>query len=181
MSRFIEAMDEEIRSLRQALEADIRFRRLQELQRIRASVYATEGGIPASGLSPVPAIDGVPPHMRGAPPTRKPSAERQRAIDAAHAFLRGKIEPTPIKVVYNHLVGLGITIGGKDPSSNLSAMLSQDGRFLANGRSGWTLREEAEEEEQEEKEYAPSPDDQRDAQLMRDLEASLGRERLSDD
>ena len=41
--------------------------------------------------------------------------------------------------VYEHLIQLGITIGGQSPQGNLSAMLYKDGRLTSHGRAGWTF------------------------------------------
>jgi hypothetical protein len=70
---------------------------------------------------------------------RQPSPERLRALSAAHEFLQGKTIPTRTSLILEHLESRGITISGEVPVNNLSAMLSNDDRFQANGRSGWTL------------------------------------------
>jgi hypothetical protein len=66
--------------------------------------------------------------------------ERQRAIEFVSVHLMG--QPNPIKTA-DLLVALqanGINIGGNEPVNSLSALLSTSGKFLAHGRSGWTLK-----------------------------------------
>ncbi len=62
--------------------------------------------------------------------------------------------PDPVKTadLYDVLVASGHRIGGNEPKSNLSAMLFNSGRFVSNGRRGWTLKPKPEEPEQLEEE-----------------------------
>lgn len=60
-------------------------------------------------------------------------------MELAELFLRNRSGPTPTREILDHIVALGGEIGGKEPVSNLSAMLSNSGRFQSHGRAGWTL------------------------------------------
>jgi len=54
-------------------------------------------------------------------------------------LLQGAPGPVRTSAVVRHLEGMGFVIGGKRPDANLSARLGQTGRFVSNGRAGWTL------------------------------------------
>lgn len=114
-----------------------RFALLQELERIQARFQKG-----ASGESEVTVAAASRPYA--APAVRKsradPNSLRQRVIAAVEEFLAGKTTPTPVADIYDHVVGLGLKIGGRDPRSNLSATLWKAGPFKAQGRAGWVLR-----------------------------------------
>ncbi|MCW5713766.1 MAG: hypothetical protein KIT43_04530 [Bauldia sp.] len=114
-----------------------RFALLQELERIQARFQKGAGGEPEVTVA-------VASRPYAAPAVRKsradPNSLRQRVIAAVEEFLAGKTTPTPVADIYNHVVGLGLEIGGRDPRSNLSATLWKAGPFQAQGRAGWMLR-----------------------------------------
>jgi hypothetical protein len=72
---------------------------------------------------------------------RRASPERERALEAARIYVANRSGPTPTAEILDHLVSIGIEVGGEKPVNNLSAMLSNSGLFQAHGRSGWTLRD----------------------------------------
>lgn len=140
MGRFVAALDEEIAELRAALESDIRYLRLKDLERVRHERYGDE---PATAEAADEVAPTAQPRQPPSPPMRRTSPERQRAIEAARLFLVNHAAPVPTSRLYDHVVGLGIPIAGTNPQNNLSAMLSNaDTIFQSNGRSGWTLRSE---------------------------------------
>ena len=137
MSRFVAALDEEITELRAALENDIRYLRLKDLERVRRERYGDN--LVEVDTSDAPAA--ASPRKSQAPPLRRTSPERQKALEAARLFLVNHPGPVPTTRIYEHVVGLGITVAGTNPLNNLSAMLSNaDTIFQSNGRSGWTLK-----------------------------------------
>lgn len=146
MADFLEALDGEIAKLEAELRADLRYRRLLELQRVRALYSESHDDTPrgVSGsvrlgttLRPGGAFDSglaqtVKRHRRAASP------ERQRALDAARMYLENRKGPVPTRVLFEHIEDLGIEIPGEKPLNNLSAMLSNSPDFESHGRAGWT-------------------------------------------
>lgn len=131
---FTAALRAEIAQLEAALESDLRYRRLRELVRVR-DLYqdATEPYVGEQARpSQAPRITG-----------RRTSPERAKALSVARIFLTNRVGPTPTRDIYDHLVSEGVTLSGDNPVNNLSAMLSNSEEFVAHGRSGWTIRTEA--------------------------------------
>ena len=75
-------------------------------------------------------------------PGRKMSSDRQRALEFAQVHMMGQTQPTKTADLLTALRNNGIEIGGSDPVNSLSALLSTSSRFVAHGRSGWTLKPE---------------------------------------
>ncbi|MFY9294271.1 MAG: hypothetical protein WAP03_26845 [Methylorubrum rhodinum] len=165
-AQFVAALEAEMAALREALSRDVRYLRLMEMERLR-ELYRepSDSGSQDSDQ----AVDRYPGGLRVAPkpPVRKASPERERAIEAARLLITNRTGPVPTVDVYDHIVGLGITIRGENPVNNLSAMLSNSGLFKANGRAGWTMRDDDDGADGDEE---PSPEDQRNAQTVRDAE-----------
>lgn len=163
---FKEALEREIAELEKSLEADPRYIKLRELQRV-ASLY--NSGMPlahsqshaiGSFFTPATArmaaaVAGIgpshinPPRFAGggeAVPIvdgqrRMQAMVRQRVLEDAENILRGRTEPTKTADLYDDLVAAGHEIGGDDPKNNLSAMLSKSPLFRSHKRAGWTLVE----------------------------------------
>lgn len=131
MSDFIAALDLEIRNLEKAVEAIPDVVKLRELQRIRA-LYTSE--TVARVVGPLIA------KYAASPPGRKMSVDRQQALDFVSKHLRMAISPVKTAILSEQLVNNGINVGGADPVNSLSALLSTSGKFVAHGRSGWTLK-----------------------------------------
>jgi hypothetical protein len=134
MSIFIEHLKAEIQALERSLEADPRFVKLRELRHIE-KLYETD-----SLLSMVPdsRIATAEPVRRSA--TRESSPESKRVIDEATQFLTGRTDPVALRDMFHEIVRVrGCHVGGKDPINGLSSILSRAGKFIAHGRSGWTL------------------------------------------
>lgn len=132
MSDFIASLDLEIDRLAKAIEDIPEVRKLRELQRVRA-LYVEESRAPTRlGV----ALGYMPPRPSAG---RKMSPERQRALDFLTVYLGGQTNPIKTTTILEALEGNGISIGGNDPVNSLSALLSTSGKFIAHGRSGWTL------------------------------------------
>lgn len=133
MADFISALKAEIQEIEVALKADPRVRKLDSLRSV-LSLYEE------SGMGGGQNQDLVASTTRTV--TRVPSEGRVKALELARLFLRNRVGPTPTRDIFDHIIANGGDIGGKDPVSNLSAMLSNSGEFLSNGRAGWTLAPE---------------------------------------
>ena len=151
---FKEALEREIGELERSLEADPRFIKLRELQRV-AGLYSPTAQAVDSIKRIVGALGSAIPPRTGAPrfygggemlPTpdgqrRVSGVLRQKVLEDAESILRGRTEPTKTADLYDSLVAAGHEIGGDDPKSNLSAMLSKSPLFRSHKRAGWTLVE----------------------------------------
>jgi hypothetical protein len=138
--KFVTAIDEEIASLEADLGTDPRYVKLRELCRVRALYVNSDTSFPADIVP-----RGVVP-MRGAfsgidRKRRETSPMRTAALNEARKIVRGREEPTKTAVIFSALSARNIEIGGSDPQSNLSAMLSNHPDFVSHGRVGWTLKE----------------------------------------
>lgn len=134
----VSAIALQARQLREELMRDEpRFALLQELERIEAR-FQTGGSKEPAGPMVAARSPSASPVLRK--PRADPNSLRQRVIAAVTEFLSDKTTPVPVGEIYDHVVGLGLQIGGSDPRSNLSATLWKAGRFKAQGRAGWTLR-----------------------------------------
>lgn len=162
---FKEALEREIADLEKSLEADPRFIKLRELQRV-ASLY-TPGAQSFEGLKHIIGtfMSGVSANGRTAAGVgmnhmsqprfagggeaipmvdgqrRMQAITRQRVLEDAENILRGRTEPTKTADLYDDLLAAGHEIGGDDPKNNLSAMLSKSPLFRSHKRAGWTLVE----------------------------------------
>jgi hypothetical protein len=135
MSNFTAALDQEIQHLEKIVEAIPEVVKLRELQRVRA-LYG-----PSAGVGQARGFAEVSTTVSGA--GRKMAPERQRAIEFVSVHLTGQTNPIKTADLLLALQGNGIDIGGSDPVNSLSALLSTSGRFVAHGRSGWTLKRDA--------------------------------------
>ena len=156
---FKEALEREISDLEKSLEADPRFIKLRELQRL-ASLY-TPGAqvadafkmvfgslatntrvVGVGGMSPPRAFAGGGEVVLNVDGQRRAQAlNRQRVLEDAENILRGRADPTKTSDLYDDLIAAGHEIGGDDPKNNLSAMLSKSPLFRSHKRAGWTLVE----------------------------------------
>lgn len=152
---FKEALEREIADLEKSLEADPRFIKLRELQRV-ASLYTPTAQVMDAFKGIVGSIAMVGPVRSGAATRhygggeavavsdgqrRISAAVRQKVLEDAENILRGRSEPTRTADLYDSLIVLGHEIGGDDPKNNLSAMLSKSPLFRSHKRAGWTLTE----------------------------------------
>lgn len=115
---------EEMDELERQLEADPRFKKLQNLQNLLALYEEDENrGTPTTRSRPV----------------RSSSTDRDRALQMTEELLDGRITPTRTSDILDYLIENGVVIEGQSPVSNLSAMLSRAPQFEPHGRAGWTI------------------------------------------
>lgn len=139
------AIDDEIDALEAELAADVRMVRLKALREVRA-LYADgeRSQDRAAGPTGASQTDASHAGLNGpaGPRTisRRISPNRSQALDAVAMHLQNRTGPVPTKELLEHIVSIGIEIGGTNPLNNLSAILSNSGRFDSHGRNGWTLR-----------------------------------------
>ena len=110
-------------------------KQLAELRQLR-SLYNTVGELHRKTEELV--AKSLSPHRPG----RRMSSERQQALEFAQVHMKGQVHPTKTVDLLTALIANGIEIGGSDPVNSLSALLSTSSRFVAHGRSGWTLKPE---------------------------------------
>ncbi len=156
---FKEALEREISDLEKSLEADPRFIKLRELQRVaglytpgaqiadafKMAVGSLTGGIRVVGTGGVSHARAFANGGEAVPiadsQRRMQALTRQRVLEDAENILRGRTEPTKTTDLYDDLIAAGHEIGGDDPKNNLSAMLSKSPLFRSHKRAGWTLVE----------------------------------------
>jgi hypothetical protein len=139
-SHFVQSLRAEIAAIERELERYplfLKFRRLQDLLPLYEAqdVAAKEGSGPSSEVAAN--IVHTLRSQQPSPPVRQASDARKSAEAIAREVLRGRTTPTPTRELHQVLVERGIEIGGKNPISNLSAILSKNVDFIAVGRSGW--------------------------------------------
>lgn len=127
-ANFLPTLKREIEELEIELAADPKFVKLQKLRDVLA-VYDVN---PSSGAL-------ATPQASSKKPTRQVSPDRERALALAESMLEGRAVPTPTRDIVERASQSGVTIPGKDPISNMSAMLSNSDKFQSHGRTGWTL------------------------------------------
>lgn len=144
---FASAINNELERLEQALSENVLFVRWRELQRVRR-LYLNTSHAPVVGDWHRQITTDT--ERTTSASTRRVSAERQEALLYARNLLRGRTIPTPTRDILAFLRDNGVHIPGKDPVSNLSAMLSNSDEFDSHGRSGWTFKADGEEPADEE-------------------------------
>jgi hypothetical protein len=125
MSSFIDALDAEIAAKQAEVDAFPPYRQLQKLKATRAE-YAGRAARADHSWS-------------NAQTRARAPATRSRMLARAAEIVGPRIEPLRTADIFDALVAEGFSIGGKDPRSNLSAMLSNSDDFESHGRKGWTL------------------------------------------
>ena len=135
-AEFLSVLKAEIAELQAALSVDPRF---QKLESLRASLAHYEGQGQSESSQDVSTATAQKPKGAG----RKSSEAREKAVQLSENYLKslpGNL-PTPTRDIYEAVIEGVVEISGKDPVSNLSAMLSGHHAFNSNGRKGWTLSE----------------------------------------
>lgn len=127
-ANFLPTLKREIEELEAELSSDPRFVKLRKLRDV----------LEAYGMD---ALSGRPatPQVAGSKQSRHTSPDREKALALAKDLVKGRSIPTPTREIVKHAAEHGLTIPGKDPVSNMSAMLSNSPIFQSHGRSGWTL------------------------------------------
>ncbi len=131
MADFTAALDREIEELEQELSRDPTYAKLKRLKEVRWLYSTTDNGRVVAVIEP-----------KAPPKPRSPSPMRQRMLERAAEFLKGKTEPVRTAEIFEELSERGFAIGGNSPQNNLSAMLSNSPLFVSHGRMGWTLQTE---------------------------------------
>lgn len=148
---FIVALDAELEALHNVLSTDPTFVKWRELQRVRGLYGQASVDLAVSGTNgttvfqakQVPARADADNGVRG----RRADPGRTRAVQEAEAIIRdANGDPVPTSDILDKLQDHGIVVPGERPLNNLSAMLSNSGLFTANGRRGWTLKQDGENE-----------------------------------
>lgn len=129
-AEFITALDAEIATLEGELKADPRYRKVNELKRVR-DLYRGASFTPKVFSSTVVTTK----------PKRARSELRQQILDAAEEMLKGRTTPTTTAAMFDTIDQV-VKIPGQNPRNNLSAMLSNSPKFVSHGRDGWTLASE---------------------------------------
>lgn len=139
MSRaFVQALTREIEELESSLAQDARYRKLSALRQ----VLAHYDELSHAKAEPSASSELQPPRQNFQPPLRRASSlAREKAVELAEEYLRGRREPTPTREIYAFMLSRGAELRGKEPTSNLSAILSKSAEFVPHGRAGWTLSE----------------------------------------
>ncbi|MDP3635272.1 hypothetical protein [Phenylobacterium sp.] len=133
MARIEEALDLEIAQLESELAADPRHIKLRLLKEARA-LYTPAPRHQSEDVST------AAPAVRARGTTPRADAGRLEILNAAERLLEGHTSPRKTAAIYTDLVARGYVIGGKEPKSNLSAMMYNSGRFQSHQRMGWTLK-----------------------------------------
>lgn len=140
MSRFVDALNEEIADLERRLEADPTYMKLREARRLLAVYASTNSEVlrPPLVIANPGYVYTKPAHLTQpkAPPA---SGMGAAALESAKRFLLNHSGPAPTMTLLDALAKEGITFGGKNPQNTLSSILSKSGDFKPNGRAGWTL------------------------------------------
>ncbi|TBN48954.1 hypothetical protein EYF88_12655 [Paracoccus sediminis] len=136
---FLSSMLAEIATLEDELLHDPRYLKLCKLRELHslyesgiASAPLTEKGMTREAGDKRPLL---PKESQG----RQPSELRVKAVALTAGFLQGRTQPIPTRDIYAMLLDHGVDVGGKEPVSNLSAILSKSDEFRPIGRSGWVL------------------------------------------
>jgi hypothetical protein len=136
---FVASLDAEISRLESVIEVLPEVRQLNELRRVRALYSGPSEPMIAGSMIANDAQDSAH-FVLTSRPGRKMSSERQQALEFAEVHMTGQTLPTKTADLLSALRANGIEIGGNDPVNSLSALLSTSGKFIAHGRSGWTLK-----------------------------------------
>jgi hypothetical protein len=148
---FLKALDAEIAEVEAKLAADPLYIQLLKLRDLRKHYAPVTGGVVRDAPSYKMAAEPGAFSLAGSAVTfrtgRRVSPEREQATKYAREFIEGRTDPTRMDEIFNYVAGKGVQIGGQDPKSNLSAMLSKTDGFVAHGRSGWTYQPSAEKNE----------------------------------
>lgn len=134
---FMTLLRDEIATLETSLSHDPRFQKLQHLKSLLA-LYESP-----TPLRSVANNSLQPTSERGTAAVRQPSATRLQAEELSAQYMAGRNEPTRTRELWEMLSANGVDVGGKDPVSNLSAILSRSAKFRPIGRAGWLLAESA--------------------------------------
>lgn len=125
-TQLIHSLRAEIAALESDLDQDPRYQAICRLRDLLAFYEGVMAGR-SSGRVAAPTTK----------PARPQSEMRQRALNLSVEYVAGRIDPTPTRELHDMLMSKGVEVGGKEPISNLSAILSRSGKLRPMGRAGW--------------------------------------------
>lgn len=127
MPDFVKALDAEIAELERQLEDSPLYVKLREAKRLR-EMYSLRAPDPRD----------YPVKTRQTAPVGGVSGE---ILTAVREYIAGRKEPTPTREIVAMLEKRGIEINATVPQNVVSSTLSRAPDIQANGRRGWTLKE----------------------------------------
>jgi hypothetical protein len=107
----------------------------RRLEHIRGLIKTYEA--PQEGMAATPPM--APILSRSPKATSRVEKGVQTRAACEEIITRAGGEPVPTKQLLAQLADMGIVVGGKNPVSNLAAMLSTSDGFEPVGRKGWVL------------------------------------------
>lgn len=142
-NHFLSALRDEIAALDAELRQDDRYVRLQALRQVLPHYERTVSPMVPPVAQAAHQTEASEPRSEPKPPLRQPSEARVLAERYSEEYIAGRTYPTPTRELYEMLRAKGVEIGGKQPTSNLSAILSKSGKVVSMGRAGWVSLEVA--------------------------------------
>lgn len=130
---FVQSLRQEVRNLEVEMERDARYLKLMRLREILSLYERREAALDGASA----ATEASASRGKSRPATRQPSGVRQQAERRCAEHIKGRSAPTPTRELHEMLLQKGIRIGGNQPASNLSAILSKSPLFKSAGRAGW--------------------------------------------
>lgn len=134
MSSFLTSIQNEILELEDEVARDPRIMKLQRLRELLA-LYESGDVSPLRGDAVGSSV--MTGYATRKSPVRQPSETRLLAEKFSAEYVAGRTVPTPTRELYDMLISRGVEVGGKQPISNLSAILSKSDKFRPVGRAGW--------------------------------------------
>lgn len=139
MTALTDAAREELARLEAELAADPRYQKITSLREL-LKLYSE----PAGAALTAALVSSRRPVR--APRTSPTDPGRLAALEAVRQMLRTATEPVRTSFLFDLLPEeISSKIGGKEPMSNLSAMMSKSPWFKSHGRRGWTLADDDDE------------------------------------
>lgn len=139
MTNFLDQTKAELRALEEELEADPRYLKAKALREV-IRLYGGPASEPESAESRPTFVPRPKPVQR----PRPVDSHRVAILDAVREVLIALNQPYPVKTaeIFDLLPDEIVqSIPGKEPKSNLSAMIHNSKRFRSHGREGWMLLE----------------------------------------
>lgn len=155
---FVTSLRKEIRSLEKELEGDPRFKKLRRLMSALEVYLEDEDDgddddvvLHVAPSQPLLQPNSTPSAATSADPTASPqkgrtqSDKNEQILEFATSIIRDHgNKPIRTRNILAAVQASGIEVHGKNPRNTLSALLSYSERFIAHGKSGWTIKSEDE-------------------------------------
>lgn len=136
--QIIKALTAERKELQKKLkEAEALQRRLRAVESLLAAY-----GVEMANGKETSKIEGGQGSEKGKKVLSKYTATE--ALNIIRDYIKGKQHPTPTKELLHLIQSHGFIVRGKNPVTNLSAVLSRSPQFQSLGRSGWVYTGEEE-------------------------------------